>query len=251
MPRERRVTRRSTAAGWLLALAGPFVVSGGLLAFRGQFDAPNAALVLVLVVLGSAILGGRRTSLASAAVSAACFDFFFTHPYYRLTIARGKDIVTTILLFVVATGVGELVAWARRSEESATTSRHEVERVRLVAEIAAGGGSAGRLVDVVQREVVALLGGVAARFERPPFDTVLVTLAHDRTIVPAPGGPLPAGPTTEMALPVWGRGRELGRLVVVLSNSAGGLRVAVNDRLLAVALVDQLGAVLAANGPIR
>ena len=67
-----------------------------------------------------------------------------------------------------------------------------------------------------------------------------VTLPADRT-----GGARPSGPGNEVALPLWGHGREIGRIVVVLPRHSVGVDIPADDRLLAVALIDQLGAVLA------
>jgi len=109
------------------------------------------------------------------------------------------------------------------------------------------------LITIVQREVVELLGGRGSRFERPPFPTTLPRLGHERLTLPAHGdgvGP-PAGPRNEVELQVWGRGREIGRLVVVLADDSTLVTmIPSEDRALAVALADQLGAVLAAaTGP--
>jgi hypothetical protein len=49
-------------------------------------------------------------------------------------------------------------------------------------------------------------------------------------------------------LPVWGGGREIGRLVLVMPSDSVGVGIPTDDRAIAVALVDQLGAVLAAAG---
>jgi hypothetical protein len=232
---------------WILALCGPLAVSGVLVGFRDDFAPPNAALVLVLVVLGTAMLGGRGPGLFCAVVSAACFDFFFTRPYYSFTISNRDDIELTVVLLVVALAVGELVVRARQSERRAAASQRQVEQVRRVAEVAAGSEPMGHLIDVVQREIVELLGGRGARFERPPFPTVVPIFSHDGVALPAirlDGAP--EGPRNEVALPVWGHGREIGRFVVVLPRHSLGVDIPADDRLLAVALVDQLGAVLAA-----
>lgn len=53
------------------------------------------------------------------------------------------------------------------------------------------------------------------------------------------------GPRNEVAPPVVGHGREVGRLVLELSRDSSGADLEADDRALAVALVDQLGAVLA------
>ena len=234
--------------GWVLAGLGPLAVSGVLVGLRGQFKAVNVALVLVVVVLGAAIVGARRGGVIAAFVSAACFDFFFTRPYYSFTIDRRDDIETTIVLLIVGLTVGELVVRSRRSRRLARTSRREVEQIRHVAEVAAGGEPKGSLIAVVQREVVAILGARGARFERPPFATSLPRLGHGHiTIQPADPTIPPAGPRNEVELPVWGGGREIGRLVIVLPTDSIGLEASIDDRALASALADQLGAILAAS----
>ena len=55
------------------------------------------------------------------------------------------------------------------------------------------------------------------------------------------------GPSNELELPIWGRGLEIGRLVIALPRDARAVEIPVDDRALALTLVDQLGAVLAAS----
>src|SRR5439155_7281680 len=101
-----------------------------------------------LVVLTTARLGGRGPGLVGAVVSAACFDFFFTRPYYSFTISARDDTELTIVLLVVDLAVGELVVRAQQSERLAAASRRQVEQVRRVAEVASGSESMGHLIDV-------------------------------------------------------------------------------------------------------
>jgi Domain of unknown function (DUF4118) len=241
--------RRFATVAWTTAVLGPLALSGILVAFRGELFSTNAALVLVLPVLAAAILGGRWGGAASAVVGALCFDFFFTHPYYSFTISNRDDVETTIVLLIVGLVVGELVVRTRRSQQLATASRREVDQVRRVAELAAGRGPTGRLISVVEREVVELLGARGARFERPPFPTALARLGHGMVTLPGDEGPggRRLGPPNEVELPIWGQGREIGRLVLVLPHDSSGVAIPADDRALAVTLVDQLGAVLAAS----
>jgi uncharacterized membrane protein YqjE len=231
---------------WALAVLGPVAVSGILVAFRDQFRTTNAALVLVLVVLAAAIVGGHRGGVVSAVVSALCFDFFFTRPYYSFTINNRDDIETTVVLLIVGLAVGELVVRTRRSRRAASASRREVEQVRRVAALRAGGEATGKLILILQRELVEALGVRGARFERPPFPTVLPRLGHGNVTIPAQTNGTPQGPRNEVELPVWGQGREFGRFVLVLPNDSTGVSINPDDRALAAALADQLGAALAA-----
>ena len=124
-----------------------------------------------------------------------------------------------------------------------------MNQVRRVAELAAGSGPAGRLLSIVEHELVDLVGADGARFERPPYPTVLLRLGHGVLTLPSDDGSAgrPFGPANELELPVWGQGREIGRIVLVLPHRSSAVEISADDRALAVTLVDQLGAVLAAN----
>jgi K+-sensing histidine kinase KdpD len=234
--------------GWSTAVVGPLAVSAGLLLFRSELFAVNAALVLVLPVLGAAVAGGRRGGFLAAVTAALCFDFFFTRPYYSFTINDRNDVETMVVLLAVGLIVGEIVVRSRRSRREATARQREVDQIRRVAELAAGSSPASRLVDIVERELVELLGARGARFERPPYRTTLPRLAHGAVHIPgdAEAAGRPFGPRTELELPVWGGAREVGRMVLVLARPSDGVEIPSDDRALAVALADQLGAVLAA-----
>jgi hypothetical protein len=218
------------------------VVSLALVPLRGDVRASNASLVLVVVVVVAALLGGRIGGVIAALTSTAAFDFFFTHPYSSFTIESRDDVETAILLLVVGLIVGELVVRTRRSESQAAESRAEVARVRRISELAAGGEPAGRLIGIVQAELIGLLPVRDCGFEPPPFASDLPQLTHQGVRVP---GAEPAAATGRIALPVFGGGRPVGRFVLDLEVGATGITIPREDRALAVALADQLGAVLA------
>ncbi|HEY3722078.1 MAG TPA: DUF4118 domain-containing protein [Acidimicrobiia bacterium] len=241
-------TRRSAPSAlsplaWVVALAGPVVVSAVLVPLRSDIRTSNVSLVLVLVVVVAAVLGGRLGGAIAALVSFASFDFFFTRPYSSLTIDSRDDVETAVLLLVVGLAVGELVVRNRRSRTRAAQSRAEVVRVRRLSELAAGGEPAGRLIGIVKDELVALLHVDECRFEPLPFREDLPELRHQGVRIPAVDLPELAG-DHRVALPVYGAGRPVGRFVIDLEDGATGIALPPEDRALAVALADQLGTVL-------
>jgi Domain of unknown function (DUF4118) len=239
-------TRPPILLGWLLAVFGPIAVSLALVPVRSDIRPPNVSLLLVLVILGAAVVGGRGPAAVAALVSALSFDLFFTRPYGSFTIAGRDDIETAVLLLLVGLAIGELVVRSQRSRRVAVHSRQEVDRMRRLAELAAGGESTGELVLIVQRELVALLPVDGCRFERPPFRTTLPRLQHGHVHVPsAPAQGTDDGPSHEVELPVWGEGREVGRFVLDLRSGTTGITLPIEARRTAVALADQLGTLLA------
>ena len=242
---RRRVRHPVSPQAWVVALAGPVVVSAALVLVRPEIRTSNVSLVLVLVVMGAAILGGRLGGAVAALVSVASFDFFFTRPYYSFTINSRDDIETALLLLVTGLIVGELVVRTRRSEARAAESREEVVRVRRLSELAAGGEPAGRLISIVQGELVSLLHTRECRFERLPFREDLPELAHQGVRIRPQETEHPWGTDGRVSLPVYGAGRPVGRFVIDLERSGTGIALPPEDRALALALADQLGTVLA------
>ena len=243
----RSATDQVSPLAWVVALAGPVVVSAALVPLRGEIRASNASLVLVLVVVVAAVLGGRIGGAAAAVMSALSFDFFLTRPYYSFTIDAHDDIETAVLLLVVGLVVGELVVRTRRSRTQAAMSRAEVVRVRRLSELAAGGEPAGRLIGIVQAELVALLHVRQGRFEPVPFREDLPELTHQGVRLPGTDDSGTTKPDGLVSIPVYGAGRPVGRFVVELEDGEGvtGIQLPAEDRALALALADQLGAVLA------
>jgi len=229
---------------WRLAVAVgvPFVVAAALVPLRSEMLASNVALVLVVVVVASAILGGRAGGALSALASAVAFDVFFTRPYGSFAINGRDDIETTVLLLVVGLVVGELVVRMYRSRMHALQKQHELDRIQRLAELAAGGEPPGRLIRAVEAELTHLLDLEACWFERPPFVATLPVLAHGRVrIAGDDGGP---AESRRLELPVWGDGRQIGRFVLDLPYDTFGMLIPGDDRATAIALADQLGSLL-------
>ena len=216
-------------------------VVGALIPLRDHVRNTNLALVLVLVVLAAAVLGGRLVGVVAGVVVAIAFDFFLTRPYQSFTIERGDDIQTTVLLAAVGLVGGELVERARRSRRIAETRRKEVEHFHRRAELAAWGERPGRLISRTQEELAEMLGLVAATYQPGPPPSDVSVLTHDGARIP--GRPSDVG-SDVVALPVRAHGRDLGHFLLVFPRATVGMSVPDDRRHEAVAVADQLGMAL-------
>jgi K+-sensing histidine kinase KdpD len=242
-----RLNGRFGPKGAAIAVLGPVLVALLILPARGEIRTSNVALVLVLAVLVAAVVGGRVGGVVAAVTAAVSFDYLFTKPYYSFSISSGDDVQTFVLLLAVGLVVGEIVARSRRSYAVARRSRREAEHLRSLAELAAGGESASRLVTVVQNELTTILDLKSCRFERPPFRSSLPQLRHRGVRVDA-DRPDDQALRSQLELPVRGGGRLLGRFVLTMPADGSGIQLPAESRALAVALADQLGAALAQSG---
>jgi len=218
----------------------PILAVAALVPLRSDRRPANIALVLVLVVLVAVVLGGRWAGAVAGVVVAVSFDLLFTEPYGSLTIARGDDLQTTVLLAAIGLIAGDLVERRWRSQAEAARRRREVEGFERRAELAALGERPGRLITLTARELTDVLDLVDASYRPgpPPVDLAVVT--HQGASVPSAADP---GRANLAALPVRAHGRDLGHFLLVLPPT-GGLRADPDRRHAAVALADQLGMAL-------
>ena len=229
------------AAGAIAALC----VAGLLGSVRGEISQANAALILVLVIIGAAVVGGRWAGGATALAAAVSFDFFLTRPYGSLAIKDGSEIVTTILLFVVGVAVGQIVGSRLRARAGARTGTEEVAGLHRVARLVADDASDRDLIAAVEEEVADVLLLPSCSFHLLPPDPPR-PLLEPTGRVDAPYVHLDDGfalPGAGLTVPVRAGGSTLGWLVCDGPDRLVG--VAADRKRTALVLASLLGAHLA------
>jgi len=147
--------------------------------------------------------------------------------------------------------VGTIASWGRTGHRRAGTARSEVKRIHRVAEAAVNGTDPAGVIAVAQEELCGLLTLHEARFEALP--------THDLRVLPRISrnggvegvqdrrfGRLPDGaggfelPEQGVELPVLARGQHIGRFLL---SPTHGVAVSLEQRLVAVAIADQVATV--------
>src|SRR3984893_3767391 len=134
---------------WLMALAGPAVITTALVGYSHQVQRDYVFIYLGLVAVVG-VLRGLWPALACAAISFLLVDYFFVPPVGTLTIADEQDIVNLIAFLVTAGLVGVLASRRRRAlmdAEALTRQLREAntELVRLNKEQAEASSAEIRL----------------------------------------------------------------------------------------------------------
>jgi hypothetical protein len=242
MRRDRHDRPSDSAFGVFLGTLLPIVVAALLVPLRDEIASANVALALVVTVVLAAAFGGRVGGVTAAVVSALAFDFFHTRPYLSITIDSQDDVETTVLLLVVGLVVGTIGARAQRARRSAEAGQQEIRRIHRLAELVASGAPAADVVKQAQAELTSMLRLQACRFEAPPYGDVLPRLERSGVIAgrreyryAGAGFELPA---EGVELVVLARGNPVGRFVLT---PAPGVGVSLEQRVVAVALADQVG----------
>jgi hypothetical protein len=228
-----------------LALLGPAAATALMIPLRGQVANTDLALALVVVV-ALVVLPGRRWAALIAGISAGVwFDFFLTKPYESLSIQRGADVQTTVLLALVGVLVGEIAVRRRQARGETTTARGEVLDLYVIAEMLAAGSRADQVVSLVGEQLGELLFLVDCRFDPEVHGSDGPLL--DRS------GELHYGrldwdlareglPNRDVILPVEAGHHRFGSYV--LRGPVVGIPISQDRRLAAVALSDLAGAAL-------
>jgi K+-sensing histidine kinase KdpD len=230
---------------WFAAVLVPIGVALLLVPSRGHLGPADDALVLVVVTVAIASWGSRGAAALAALVAAASFDFLLTRPYGSFRISRPGDITTEVLFVAVGLLVGELAARGRQHQRAADRSQVEISRLHDLAQRIAGGEEPEFVLIAVANELRELLKLQDCRFvwEQPSGKGAWIDNDGTVRLNPLRWPTATAGlPTRQVELPVRGGGRILGTFLLTPTPVAP---ISHEQCLVAVALVDQLGAALA------
>jgi hypothetical protein len=245
------VSEREWTIGVVVGIPAAVGIGALMATVRSFFGTTNAALVLMIVVVAVAALGGRVAGIITALAAVVSFDFFHTQPYLSLTIDSRDDIETTVLLLVAAVLVGTIASAGRSARRQAGSAHTEILRIHRVAEAAATGSDAADVIATSQDELRELLSLRDCRFEAlPAHDDArrphigrngavegVTAVRYGRADDGRGGFELPA---EGVELPVLARGQHIGRFLLV---PTPGVAVTLEQRLVAVAIADQVAAI--------
>lgn len=243
-----------TAVGAFIGVVGSMLAAGLLSSAPSLTTNVNVALTLMIVVVVAAAVGGRAAGALSAVVAALSFDFFQTEPHHSLRIHSRDDLVTALLLLVCGLIVGQIAARAQLSRVAVESGRSEIQRLYRLAELAAQGATASEVTDAAAAELTRLLSLRSCRFELPPYAETFERLERSGVVnrtrglvthsrLGRHGIELPA---EGAELLVRHRGAEVARFVLVPTPGEGA---SLEQRVVAVALADQVGAALVGAPP--
>ena len=235
--------------GLVVAALAPIAVGAALVPFRRDLDNANLALILVLVVVLAAIVGGRRAGAVAAIMATLSFDFFLTRPYLSLKVETSNDVETVLILLGVGLLVGAVASRGRRAEHQRDQAAGAITRVHRIADLVARGASVADVARAVTDELRELLSLHDCFLEFPPFLYSMPRLERGGN-VDAPehhwfsGGLALSADGVE--LPVLEQGTEAARFVLI---GDPAVPVTIEERVAAVALADQFGTALALAEP--
>ena len=121
----------------LLGVAAPSLILATLVVavLRANADVPNASIVYLAAVVATAIAAGAPGAVMATLASILLYDWFFTVPYYTLTISEPAEWLNAVLLLGVGLVVGQLAAMQRSRADDARARESEA-RMRGITDSA-------------------------------------------------------------------------------------------------------------------
>ena len=141
----------------------------------------NTDLVFLTAVVAIAVRFGLWPSLLASVVSALCYNFFFTEPYYTFSIADPRNVIAVVFFTIVAIVVSNVAARARTLAVTAMARARTTESLYVFSRKLAGVGTLDDLLWatayqtalMLKVRVVLLLpenGSIAVKAGYPPED---------------------------------------------------------------------------------
>ncbi|GAC67274.1 sensor histidine kinase [Gordonia soli] len=215
-----RDTRFHRPLSWVFAVVVPLAVTGLLWWLDTWLGFASESALYFVAVLAVSMLGGIGPAALSAIVSGLLLNWFFTDPRLTLTISQPDNLITIIVMLVIAIAVAVLV-------DSATVRRVQAQRATREAELLAtfstavlGGADVSVLLDRV-RETYDQIAVALVRRDRG--GERLVASAGGVDLADAPDTVCPV-PGDDYELRLWGPapdGRDRRVLGAVATQAAG------------------------------
>jgi two-component system, OmpR family, sensor histidine kinase KdpD len=179
----------------LAALAAIAAVTALLYMAREVLGTPVVALLYLLPVGLSVMLGGLPAGLTAAVGAFLAFNYFFIPPYYSLAVHQPRDILVLLAFFIVALTISQLVGRSRADQSEAQAREHEAIQLYELSVALAGLQSqaailrtmAEHLSAVFQPTVVEVV--IQSHLQQPPL--ALRWPTHARPPVDNPGAVIP------------------------------------------------------------
>lgn len=221
----------------------PVSASAAWVPLRDELPNTDLALALVLIIGVAGWLAGPRAALVSAAAAAASFDLLDTRPYGTLTISRGTDVTTALVLLVTGILVGAGAARLARYHRSEDDRTDALAVVMEASGLVATGGEDRLITAALASELKRSLELSGCEFHSEPPDGRRPSVARDGSLVglvTTPSGE----PSERLDLPIWSQGEVVGHYRLYI-----GKKMPSRDELrIALSLADQAGAALAGGG---
>ncbi|MGV9858798.1 DUF4118 domain-containing protein [Gordonia sp. NPDC003425] len=190
-----RDTRFHRPLSWAAAVVVPVVMTSVLALLDRWLGFASETALYFVTVLAVSLLGGVGPAALSALVSGLLLNYFFTDPRFTFTIAEPDNLITLLVMFVIAIAVAALVDSASNRRRQARLATRDAELLALFSDTVLGGADVAGLLDRVCEtydqtavSIVQRAMGSAPQLAASVGDDPPVRADGADTVCPIPGG---------------------------------------------------------------
>lgn len=149
---------RRTIAGWVLAIAGPVLLTGLLAQTRQWHSLPTELMLFLMLTVAVALVGGIRPAVPAAILGSVLLNYFFAPPLYTFTVASGENVFAVAMFVLTAIAVASVVSLAARQTARAARARAEADVLSGLADTLLAAESADEEIPALLDEAIVTFG---------------------------------------------------------------------------------------------
>ena len=119
--------RKRDTLHYLISLLLVALATGAGYPFRGIVSPTNLVMLYLCVVVISALYSRLKYAVLSSVLGVLAFNFFFTEPYYTLTVYDTQYIITFIALLGISLVISVLVSRAKKQSRAAMKRESRIQ----------------------------------------------------------------------------------------------------------------------------
>ncbi|MCT1353753.1 sensor histidine kinase KdpD [Gordonia sp. p3-SID1431] len=178
-----RDTRYHRPLSWVFAALVPLALTGVLRLLDPWLGFASQSALYFVAVLAVSMLGGILPAALSAVISGLLLNYFFTDPRFTFTISQPDNLITILVMLLIAVAVAALVDSATVRRAQAQEATREAELLALFSSVVLGGA-----------DVPVLLERLRETYDQAAVSVVRRTSREGRIVEAAIGGSPPTVP---------------------------------------------------------
>lgn len=194
-PLDIRRSRLHRPLSWVAAVMVPAAVALVLWWLDRWLGFSSESALFFVAVLAVSTLGGVGPAALSAVVSGLLLNYFFTDPRFTFTINEPDNLITILVMLLIAIAVAVLVDSATVRRMQAQLASRDAELLTAFSSAVLGGADVPALLERVRETYEQSGVALVRRAEREPVITeaavgtdIPVTEDEAVTVCPVPGG---------------------------------------------------------------
>ncbi len=164
-PQPNRTIRKSQSIPWTnigVSMVTIGVITVVALALQTYLSPPDIVILFLLGIMLVSFRHDRKTSIITATLAVAAYDFFFVPPYFTFSVEHLRHLLTFLMMFIMGLVVSGLTTRLRRQESDARQRESRTSALYSLSRELAAAQDETRTAKVTAIHAADVFGGEAS-----------------------------------------------------------------------------------------